>query len=90
MKQCYNNRIYIILGEISADYSGTKNMYIFLYDGDFGKEIDGFRYGALLDNRRTSSLWVLHKEDVTDTHDCRCSINKLFGGKTGSKIMYRR
>ena len=44
LKECYNNGIYLVLAEITSDYSKHKNRHAFLYNGDFGKEKKDSQY----------------------------------------------
>ena len=83
------NYIYFVLAEITSDYSKHKNRHAFLYNGDFLKEKDTEFSGCLLDNRRTSPLRGLQKEDVVDTDACRKSINTFFRGRTEILRIYR-
>ena len=82
LKECYKNGIYLVLAEITPDYSKYKNRHAFLYNGDCVKEKNSEFFGCLLDNRRTSPLRGLQKEDVVDTDACRKSINTFFIGRT--------
>ena len=89
LKECYKKGVYLVLAEITADYSQSKNRHAFLYNGDFVKEKGTEFFGCLLDNRRTSPLRGLEKEDVADTDACRKSINTFFRGRTEILRIYR-
>ena len=68
--------------EITPDYTTYKNRHTFLYNGDFVKEKGTEFFGYLLDNKRTSPLCALEKEDVEDTDACHKSINTFFRSRT--------
>ena len=89
LRECYKNGIYLVLAEITPDYSKYKNRYAFLYNGDFVKEKGTEFFGYLLDNRRTSPLRGLEKVDVADKDACRKSINTFFRGRTEILRIYR-
>ena len=88
LNECYKNIIYLVLAEITADYSKFTNRHAFLYNGDFSKENDSEFFGCLVDNRRTSSLCALHEKDAVDTHACRQYMNTFFRGRTDILRIY--
>ena len=89
LKECYKKGIYLVLAEITAYYSKSKNRHAFLYNGDFVKEKGTEFFGCLLDNRRLSPLRGLEKEDVADKCACRQTLDTFFRGRTDILRIYR-